>query len=120
MTTHNVPRVAEQNVRRTIRERLRQFAGQRLSFPVVVDAVLDLIAQTVKLAEGWAEVPGDRKKTWVMGHVEELIDQLLPLVPLPWFLAPFRAPLTKVARAWLLAIADRAVETILRHLRSKE
>jgi len=101
---------------KTVRNRARSVIG-RLTKSELVDTVLDTLFDFVKLADRFIDVPGADKKKWVLARISDLADRLLPLVPLPWFLQPFRPWLQKRAKAEIMDLANLAVETILKHLR---
>ena len=65
-------------------------------------------------------LPGSLKKEAVLGAFEELLDVLLPLLPLPWFLAPFRKIILAKAKVILMALADGAIEAIYRWWKQRQ
>ncbi len=115
--TNDTVTIAAANVavRRSIASRAKQLG--RISKAGLIDQVLDLLFGAIKLADKFAGVPGVKKKQWVLLQIEQLVDKLLPMIPVPWFLAPFRPWLLTRAKAEIMELADAAVETILRNIR---
>lgn len=116
MSDHITIQQATALANRKVRNRAQSVIG-RLTKSELVDTVLDALFDFIKLADKFIDVPGQDKKKWVLARISDLADRLLPLVPLPWFLQPFRAWLTKRAKAEIMDLANLAVETILKHLR---
>ncbi len=115
MTNHKEIQIANAIVRREISVRAKQ--PGRLSKSRIIDQVLSLLFRAIKLADSFSGVPGREKKQWVLSQIETLVDMLLPMVPMWWFLAPFRPWLLERAKREIMDLADMAVETILQNLR---
>lgn len=116
MSDHITIQAATVIANKTVRNRARSVIG-RLTKSELVDTVLDTLFDFIKLADRFTDVPGRDKKEWVLVRIGDLADRLLPMVPLPWFLQPFRPWLMKRAKAEIMDLANLAVETVLKHLR---
>lgn len=82
----------------------------------VINVVLSSLFSLIKFADKLVDVPGKIKKQWVMDRVTELLDTLLPMIPLPWFLQPFRKWLIEKTKKEILELTDLAIETILEEI----
>jgi hypothetical protein len=59
---------------------------------------------------------GEDKKALVLSAAGYLFDTVSPLVPLPWFLTPFRGPILRSARVITLELVGGLVETFVAKL----
>jgi len=62
--------------------------------------------------------PGFEKKQFVLSAIGKLFDQLEPLLPYPWFAAPFRRFISPALRDIVLRIADGAIEAIYARMKA--
>lgn len=60
---------------------------------------------------------GPDKKRFVLDELAKFYDRLAPSIKLPWWLDMFRPLVISQLRAWLLAVADGAIEAIYARLK---
>jgi len=74
--------------------------------------MFDLLQTVMLAADEYRAVPGAERKAWVLSAVGQLLDVLMPFLPLPVRLAsPFLRPV-------VLAIVSGAIESLLPTVRA--
>ena len=99
----------------------RLLAADGLTWAEVGHLFVAFIAMLVGAAESLidpsgAAASGEDKKQAVLDAVGYLFDMLAPALPLPMWLSPFRAYVTRSLRALVMALADGAIEAAVARL----
>lgn len=96
----------------SLRSATRQPNARSTFFGRLVGYVYDLIEAAAKLP-----ADGAAKKAWVLAKLRDALDRYLPLLPLPWWLAPVAPFIRRTIKSATLAVADVAIEQIYRRVK---
>lgn len=98
--------------------RLERLHGAEVSISSLVERMRQLLAVSVEEA---FDLDGDGadKKQLVLDAVQHLLDTLLPLVPLPWWLEIVRPLVGPTIRKFLLGLASGWIEDVYERLKLK-
>jgi len=75
-----------------------------------------LVGYLNDLMHAAAQMPsaGPAKKQWVLDRLANALDRFLPMLLMPWFLAPFAPVIRRILKRAVLAVATVAIEEIYR------
>lgn len=82
--------------------------------------VSNLIEVAVYTAEQFTDLSGPEKKERVMRSVAVLLDKLVPLLPLPWYVAWAWLFIEPIVKHFAYVSADQTVELVVERMKTVE
>lgn len=95
---------------------IRSAAANGLTLPEIGTVLGNLTRLGVQVAEQYRAAKGPTKKALVMDAIDQVLAEVVPMLPLPVWLRPFAPLIRRLLTSLLRSVADGLVESAVLHL----